>query len=820
MPNRSYDSDAMYRLLVQGVTDYAIYMLRPDGTVANWNAGAQQAKGYAAEEIVGRHFSCFYTPEDRAEGLPERGLASAREDGRYETQGWRLRKDGTRFWAHVVIDPIHDEDGTFLGFAKVTRDWTDQQRMIDASREHERRFRLLVQGVTDYAIYMLGPDGTVANWNAGAQRAKGYAADEIVGRHFSCFYSPEDRAAGLPEHGLATARAEGRFEAEGWRLRKDGTRFWAHVVIDAIKDDEGAFLGFAKITRDCTEQRVTDLKLEAARQKLDLALANMSQGLCLIDGEGRLVLANARLAEMLDTAADVSPVGLSAHVFLAAAFGPAAADAFVHDHLRHDLPTDRPVVSEIAGPERILSATTRPLAGGGWVSTFTDTSERRRYEDRIRYLARHDALTGLANRTTLHEHLAAVLRFSGPGGERSDDERRAILFLDLDRFKPINDTLGHGVGDRLLQEVARRLRGAVRAHDLVARLGGDEFAVVLDAVEVVHLPNIADRIIDALNRPFTFDGLSLTVGASIGIAVSSETAHTSDELLRDADLALYRAKNDGRNRHRFYDPSMSEIVNARATLESELRRAFREGALSLHYQPIVRARTGTTIGFETLLRWHRVDGSAISPAIFVPVAEEAGLMPEIGAWVLREACREAARWPAGLTVAVNVSATQLRDPRFTETVESALAASGLPAARLEIEITETAVLENRELALALLQRIAALGVRIALDDFGTGYSSLSFVHSFPLSRIKIDRSFVKGLGQDPQSTAIVRAILGLSRSLGLAVTAEGVETEAQRLILVKERCPDLQGFLFGRPEARPRLPEAATRQEASPPHAA
>ncbi|WP_342151754.1 EAL domain-containing protein [Methylorubrum sp. SB2] len=818
MPNRAHDSDAMYRLLVQGVTDYAIYMLSPDGTVANWNAGAQRAKGYSAEEIVGRHFSCFYTPEDRAAGLPERGLATARWDGGFETQGWRLRKDGSRFWAHVVIDPIYD-DGHLVGYAKVTRDWTDLQLMMDASREHERRFRLLVQGVTDYAIYMLAPDGTVANWNAGAQRAKGYTAEEIVGRHFACFYTPEDRAAGLPERGLATARADGRFEAEGWRLRKDGTRFWAHVVIDAIKDDEGAFAGYAKITRDCTEQRLTALNLDAARQKLDLALANMSQGLCLIDGEGRLVLANARLAEMLGTAADVSPVGLSVHAVLANAFGP-AADAFVHEHLRPDLPSDRPVVSEIAGPERILSATTRPLAGGGWVSTFTDTSERRRYEDRIRYLARHDALTGLANRTTLHEHLAAVLRFSGPGGARADDERRAVLFLDLDRFKPINDTLGHAVGDRLLQEVARRLRGAVRAYDFVARLGGDEFAVVLDAVEAVHLPTIADRIIEALNRPFTFDGLSLTVGVSIGIAVSCETVHTPDELLRDADLALYRAKKDGRNRHRFYDPSMSEVVNARAALETELRRAFREGALSLHYQPIVRARSGTTIGFETLLRWHRADGSAISPAIFVPVAEEAGMMPEIGAWVLMEACREAAGWPAGLSVAINVSATQLRDPRFTETVERALASSGLPAARLEIEITETAVLENRELALALLQRVAALGVRIALDDFGTGYSSLSFVHSFPLSRIKIDRSFVKGLGQDPQSTAIVRAILGLSRSLGLAVTAEGVETEAQRLILVKERCPDLQGFLFGRPEARPRLPEPATRREPPQPHAA
>ena len=680
-------------------------------------------------------------------------------------------------------------------------------------------YRVLVQGVTDYAIYMLGPDGTVASWNAGARRAKGYAAEEIVGRHFSCFYTPEDRAQGLPEHGLLTAARDGRFEAQGWRLRKDGTRFWAHALINSIHGDDGAFLGFAKITRDCTEQRLTALSLETARHKLDLALANMSQGLCLIDGEGRLLLANERLIEMLDAASGASPVGQSAHALLDAACGAAAADAFVHDHLRPDLPKDRPAVSEIAGPERILSVTTRALSDGGWVSTFTDTSERRLYEDRIRYLARHDPLTGLANRATLHEHLEAKLRLAASDEQRSAEAHCAIFFLDLDRFKPINDTLGHAVGDRLLQEVARRLRDAVRIDDLVARLGGDEFAVVLDAVGTVRLEAVADRIIAALNRPFVLEGLSLTVGTSIGIAVSAATGSTPDELLRDADLALYRAKKDGRNRHRFYEPSMSEMVKTRAGVEAELRRAFREGGLSLHYQPIVRARTRTTVGFEALLRWHRADGTAIPPAAFVPVAEEAGLMPELGAWVLTQACRDAALWPGRLTVAVNVSATQLRDTHFADTVQRALAESGLAAERLEIEITETAVLENRELALALLQRIAALGVRIALDDFGTGYASLSFVHSFPLSRLKIDRSFVQGLGHDPQASAIVRAILGLSRSLGLAVTAEGVETEEQRRLLVKERCPDLQGYLFGRPEARPRLPGTG-KPEASRPQAA
>ena len=691
--------------------------------------------------------------------------------------------------------------------------------MPDRSCDADVMYRLLVQGVTDYAIYMLAPDGTVANWNAGAQRAKGYTAEEIVGRHFSCFYSPEDRASGLPGRGLATARETGRFEAEGWRFRKDGTRFWAHVVIDAIHDDDGRFVGFAKITRDCTEKRLAALRLEAAHERLDLALDHMSQGLCLIDGEGRVALANGRFREILGTGMPEATTGRSAHAVLDAAFGTLAADAFLREHLRSEPAGDRPARSEIVQADRTFSVATRRLAGGGWVSTFTDVSERRRFEARIRYLAAHDPLTGLANRATLQEHLVAALGRAARSGWTGGDEGQgpcAVLYIDLDRFKPINDTLGHAVGDRLLQEVAGRLRAAVRLQDVVARLGGDEFALVLRGVDPDRLPAMAERIIEALNQPYAVDGLSLSVGASVGIAVALEPGRAPGDLLREADLALYRAKHEGRNRFRFYDPSMGDMAITRAALEAELRRALREGAFALHYQPIVRARTGATIAFEALLRWNRTDGTPVSPADFVPVAEEAGLMPELGAWVLGQACRAAAGWPVHLGVAVNVSATQLRSGLFLRTVERALTESGLAPGRLEIEITETALLENRDMALTLLRSIAALGVRIALDDFGTGYSSLSFVHTFPLSRIKIDRSFVRGLGHDPQATAIVRAIVGLSRNLGLAVTAEGVETEEQRRLLVRERCPELQGYLFGRPEARPRLPEPEPRAEGRP----
>ena len=669
-------------------------------------------------------------------------------------------------------------------------------------------YRLLVRGVTDYAIYMLTPDGTIANWNAGAQRTKGYTAEEIVGLNFACFYSPEDRAAGLPEHGLRTARQEGRFEAEGWRRRKDDSRFWAHVVIDAIHDDEGRFIGFAKITRDCTERQVNALKLDSALGNLDLAMSNMAQGLCLIDDDGRVVLANERMHEILAVPSGEPLVGASIGGVLAETLSEAASLRFLQDHLRRDLDLNRPEISEIVHGEQVLSVTTRRPASGGWVSTFVDVTERRRFETQIQHLAQHDPLTDLANRAALRQALTETL-----ASARWED--CAVLYIDLDRFKPINDTFGHAVGDQILQEAARRLRLTVRPQDVIARLGGDEFALVLSPADPQRVAEMARTILDALNQPYGVKRLPIRIGASIGIAVAPLAGRDPDILLRNAYLALYEAKKEGRNRYSFYDPAMGDKAAARSMLEADLNRALERREFVLHYQPIVRARTGATIGFEALLRWRRPDGVATSPADFVPAAEEAGLMPEIGAWILAEACREAMAWPAHLTVAVNVSATQLRSAQFIDAVERALAESGLPPHRLEIEITETAVLQNRELALSLLRRLRVLGVMIALDDFGTGYSSLSFVHTFPLTRLKIDRSFVRGLGHDPQSAAIVRAIIGLSRSLGLAVTAEGVETEDQRRLLAKERGLDMQGYLFGRPEPAAHLDPYLTRHRSA-----
>ncbi|ONG55835.1 hypothetical protein BKE38_08055 [Pseudoroseomonas deserti] len=795
-------SDALYRQMVQGVKDYAIYLIDPSGVVSNWNAGAQRAKGYTAQEIVGQHFSRFYTEPDRAAGLPQRALDCALREGKFEGEGWRLRQDGTRFWAHVVIDPIFGEEGALIGFAKITRDLTAQVEASRRTTEQERLFRLLVQGVTDYAIYLLDPEGVVSNWNAGAQRAKGYTAQEIVGQHFSRFYTLDDRRAGLPQRALATALATGKFEGEGWRLRRDGSRFWAHVVIDPIRDEMGTLVGYAKITRDLTAQKLQSDRMKAVSDNLDLALAHMSQGLCLFDAQERLVLSNERMRSLLqlpETAirpgATLTDLLWELHADPAVDYEETAAKvrALRLAHLAALAATRETVNEEMLRQDRYLSVSHRALPAGGWVTTLDDITERRQIEDRIVHLAHHDTLTALPNRVTFRDRLEAALA----GGAQA---RCALLYLDLDRFKPVNDTLGHPVGDAVLQTVAQRITAQLRKNDVVARLGGDEFAVLMDGCDKVQEVNrLAERLIREISRPMQVNGQQVVVGVSIGIACAPRHGTDPDLLLRNADLALYRAKEHGRACHRTYEPDMELVVQQRRDLEQDLRRALELGEFTLHFQPVVDTGRGQITGCEALLRWESPKRGRVPPGDFIPFAEEIGMMSEIGDWVLRAACREAAGWVQPLTVSVNLSVTQFHREDLLARVSLALAESGLPAERLELEITETAMIDDVVGATAILEQLRRLGIRIALDDFGTGYSSLSFLRNLPFTRIKIDRSFVHDLGIKPEAAAIVRAVTGMCDSLKVSVTAEGVETERQMAMLQAEGCAELQGFLISRP---------------------
>ncbi|HJS86957.1 MAG TPA: bifunctional diguanylate cyclase/phosphodiesterase, partial [Acetobacteraceae bacterium] len=388
----------------------------------------------------------------------------------------------------------------------------------------------------------------------------------------------------------------------------------------------------------------------------------------------------------------------------------------------------------------------------------------------------------------------------------------AVLCLDLDRFKAVNDTLGHPIGDGLLRQVAERLQACVREGDTVARLGGDEFAIVLlNAGEPSQVDSLATRIIDVIGAVYEVDGHQISIGTSIGIALAPSDGSAAEELLKNADTALYGAKANGRGISCFYEAAMNAALQSRRALEMGLRQAIARQEFQLYYQPLVEARSRRVRGFEALIRWQHPERGMIVPDTFIPVAESSGLIGAIGRWVLRQACLDAATWPDEIKVAVNLSPLQFKDRNLLEDVRAALAASGLPAQRLELEITESVLIHDSSAVLAILRDLKALGVQIAMDDFGTGYSSLNYLRSFPFDKVKIDRSFIKDLPHDPNAMAIVRAIVGLSTTLGMSVTAEGVETDEQALQLALEACTQLQGYLFSRPMPAARVPDLVER---------
>ncbi|MFL5233275.1 MAG: EAL domain-containing protein, partial [Microvirga sp.] len=430
--------------------------------------------------------------------------------------------------------------------------------------------------------------------------------------------------------------------------------------------------------------------------------------------------------------------------------------------------------------------------------TFNDLIEhlgaRQTLEQRLEHMAHHDALTDLPNRLRLRQatenELARVQR----------GETIAVLCLDLDHFKSVNDTLGHPAGDCLLRTVAERLRQSVRETDIVARVGGDEFAVVQVAAEQPRGAIVlADRLIETLAKPFDLDGHQVVIGTSIGIALAPSDGLDTDQLMKNADMALYRAKADGRGVSRFFEPEMDAKMQARRTLEIDLRKALVEDEFELYYQPLVNLQSDAVSGFEALLRWNHPTRGLVPPSEFIPVAEEMGLIVPLGEKILRQACTEAAGWPDDIKVAVNLSPVQFKSKTLALAVISALASSGLPPHRLELEITESVLLQDSELTLTTLHQLRALGVRIAMDDFGTGYSSLSYLRSFPFDKIKIDQSFVRDMSGKEDSIAIVRAVAGLGKNLGMATTAEGVETQEQLRYLRQEGCTEVQGYLFSRP---------------------
>ena len=543
---------------------------------------------------------------------------------------------------------------------------------------------------------------------------------------------------------------------------------------------------------------------ERERRHLDDAVNNMPIGLVMFDKTKRLIVGNDKYREMYGLPHGLMQRGTNLRDLLRArlqsgSFEGTDREEYIERILKlvEQKETGLRIVELDDG--RSISIIHHPIEGGGWVGTHEDVSDRRRAEARIHHMARHDALTDLPNRNLFKEKIEQALAHA--------EAAIAVLCLDLDRFKQVNDTLGHPVGDALLKLVAARLSSVVRHTDTIARFGGDEFAVTQVAVEQpAAATKLAERMVAVLGEPYEIDGHHIVIGASVGVAVSPGDGTNSEQLLKNADLALYCAKSEGRGRACFFEPGMDSLMQTRRVLELDLRHALREGQFEVHYQPIVDIATNTVTCFEALLRWRHPHRGLLLPAEFLSLAEEIGVIVPLGAWVLRQACEDAATWRKGMRVAVNVSPMQFRHTGLVEVVLQALATSSLEPDCLELEITEGVLLIEQETTMPILRQLHGLGVRIAMDDFGTGYSSMGYLRTFPFDKIKIDRSFVANMATDASSMAIIRAVTGLSRSLGITITAEGVETEAEYNDVRVEGCTEVQGFLFGRAVSAAEIP--------------
>ena len=559
------------------------------------------------------------------------------------------------------------------------------------------------------------------------------------------------------------------------------------------------------------ELRAREADLHAQNMRFDAAISNMSQGLVMFDGDSRLVICNSRYAEMYRLRPDDIRPGFTLRQLLErrAAVGSFSGD--VDDYLEGLSATVKAGTTTSQFVElddgRTIAVVNVPMAGGGWVATHEDITERRRSEMQIAHMARHDALTDLPNRVLLRERLAEALVHVERG------QRLAVLCLDLDHFKNVNDSLGHPVGDELLRAVASRLRGCVRETDAISRVGGDEFAIIqTDITDATDAERLALRLAEVIAAPFDLQGHMVVITTSIGIAVAPVDGIEADELLKNADMALYGAKSDGRAVYRFFEPRMDARMKARRTLELALRQALANDEFELYYQPAVNLDGETVHCCEALLRWNHPEQGLIMPADFIPVAEEIGLIVPIGEWVIRRACQDATAWPEDIRVAVNLSPTQLNNSLLFPTVLNALNAARLPPHRLELEITEAVLMENTEANLRTLHGLRALGIRISMDDFGTGYSSLSYLRSFPFDKIKIDRCFITGLGDDNESAAIVQAVAGLAQQLSMTTTAEGVETRTQLDRVRELGCTDVQGHFYSPPVPARELAAIFARQ--------
>lgn len=773
-----------------------IWVTDPTGAATFLSRLWYETTGTGAEADLYLDWLAAIHAEDR-DRVEQAFLATSAKQEPFRVE-YRLRRADGSFG--YVIDqgrPRFAADGSFLGYIGSVTDITERRTMEAALRESEAFARSVLES-SPSCIRVLDLDGRLQFMNEAGCRLLEVERDALGGPHWAATlpaqYADDARKA------LESARAGRTSRYHGHRVTRNGTTQWLDITVTPIADADGRPTRLLSIWHDVTEvKRARDYAEQAQRQaeaaaaRLSAVLESTMDSVIVLDANWRLTFLNANAARMLETKRP--HMGAS----LWEMFSEEADAAFAR-HYRRCIAQQLPVSFEEFSPSlnAWLEVQAYPTPEGLSIF-FRDITERRRSEqerllaqEKIAHMARHDALTGLPNRVLFRERLERSLK--------DNAAQTALLYLDLDGFKAVNDTLGHPAGDALLRLVSERLQGCVRGWDVVARLGGDEFAIVQTAVaEREHAEALARRIVERLGQPFTLNEQRVIIGTSIGLALAPEDGSSADDLLKAADIALYNAKAEGRGTYCFFDPGMDQHMQARLAIKLALHGALARGEFELHYQPLVDLDTNRITSFEALLRWRHPERGMISPAAFIPVAEETGSIVQIGEWVLHEACRAAAGWPEQISVAVNLSPIQFRSKTLVSAVASALKATGLTPGRLYLEITESVLLQDNATNLAILQELRRLGVRIALDDFGTGYSSLGYLRSFTFDKIKLDRSFVHDLPNTLECQAIVRAVAGLALGLGISTTAEGIETHEQLGAVQASGYTEGQGYLFGRP---------------------
>lgn len=662
-----------------------------------------------------------------------------------------------------------------------------QNFMLDAALEnmahglafYDGDMRLRICNTTYQKIYRLSPE----------ESAPGTHLSELIERSmangaFASEYSPQQIVE------AARARIESRDSSPMRRSMTNNTV----ISVRYCALPEG---GFVATYEDITEREHAVEELSEQYRRFDAALNNMSHGLCMLDSKLRMIVCNRRYIEMHGLSPEIVKPGISMREIMEHScelgIHPNTTAAKIYADYVERLREGEHTLHRHLSDGRIIKLNHKRMEHGGWAVTYEDVTERHKAQARVAHMAQHDSLTDLPNRTLFREKMGEGLNQVAIAGGSM-----AVLCFDLDNFKTVNDRLGHAAGDRLLRWVAARLKENVGEHETVARLGGDEFAVLQRGPQPQSAEQLARCLVEIIGHPPPLENQSIHVGVSVGIAIAPDHGLDADELMKCADLALYQAKAKGRGAYQLFEPEMEEEARSRHALEHDLRGALEANQFHLVFQPQVRLDTTELTGFEALLRWKHPSRGFVSPAEFIPIAEENGLIIPIGEWVLRTACATAASWP-DVTVAVNLSPVQFRSRGLVAMVTSALAEAGLPPQRLELEVTETALLDDSEATIEILHQLRALGVRVSLDDFGVGYSSLSYLRKFPFDRIKIDRSFVGTLGESPESVAIVRTIASLGSVLGVETTAEGVETVEQLEFVRECGCTAVQGYYFGKP---------------------